>query len=140
MKVFKLIALIVILAMVFSIIAFIYELSSKPEQMTNATENKTEIKTNDAPVFTVPENSTVYVEIKGSMFNPPELKIVNGTTVRWTNIDSATYIINVDNVSSPPLNKRDTWNHTFNEAGTFVYNSSTYPGMPKGRIIVEATG
>ncbi len=140
MKVFKLIALIVILAIVSSIFTFIYELSNKPEQMTNATENKTEIKVNDAPVFKVPENSTVYVEIKGSMFNPPELKVVNGTTVRWTNIDSATYVINVDNISSPPLNKRDTWNYTFIKAGTFVYNSSLHPGMPKGRIIVEATG
>ncbi len=139
MKLFKLFALIVILAMVFSIFAYIYELSNKPEQTTNETVNKTEIKADDAPVFKVPENSTVYIEIKGSMFNPPELKVVNGTTVRWTNIDSAIYVIQVNNASSPPLNKRDTWNYTFDKAGTFVYNSTTYPGM-KGRIIVQATG
>ncbi|VVB96059.1 Uncharacterised protein [uncultured archaeon] len=140
MKVFKLIALIVILAMVFSIFAYIYELSRKPEQMTNATVNKTEIKTNDAQVIKVLENSTVYVEIKGSMFDNPELKVINGTTVRWKNMDSATYVIHVDNTSSPPLNKRDTWNYTFNKAGIFEYNCSLHPGMPKGRIIVDGTG
>ena len=48
--------------------------------------------------FPVPEPMTVYVEIKGSMFNPLELKIVNGTTVKWTNADSVSYIVNVDDV------------------------------------------
>ncbi len=89
------------------------------------------------PAFTVPEPSTVYVEIKGSMFNPPVLKVINGTTVRWTNMDSAAYVINVDNVSSPPIHKRETWNYTFNKTGTFEYNCSLHPTMPKGRVIVE---
>lgn len=71
------------------------------------------------------------------MFNPLELKIVNGTTVKWTNADSVSYIVNVDDVQSPVLNKRNSWNHTFNKTGIFEYNSSNHPAMPHGRIIVE---
>ena len=105
---------------------------------TNA--NQTIIKTSTVtPIsgFPVPEPLTVYVEIKGSMFNPLELKIVNGTTVKWTNADSVSYIVNVDDVQSPVLNKRDFWNHTFNKTGIFEYNSSNHPAMPHGKIIVE---
>ena len=61
--------------------------------------------------FPVREQLTVYVEIRGSMFIPRELNIVSGTTVKWTNADSASYIVNVDGELSPTLNKRDSWNH-----------------------------
>ena len=108
------------------------------DSSTNA--NQTIIKTSTVTPtagFPVPEPLTVYVEIKGSMFNPLELKIVNGTTVKWTNADSVSYIVNVDDVQSPVLNKRDSWNHTFNKTGIFEYNSSNHPAMPHGKIIVE---
>jgi plastocyanin len=88
-------------------------------------------------VFSEPEPTTVYVEIKGTMFNPPEWKVVNGTTVKWTNMDSASYVVNVDGVQSPLLNKRDSWKYTFNKTGIFEYKCSIHPAMPKGKIIVE---
>ena len=87
--------------------------------------------------FPVPEPSTVYVEIKGTMFNPIELNITNGTTVRWTNMDSGKYVLNVSGFQSPPLNKKDSWNFTFNKTGIYEYNSSSHPSMKPGRIIVE---
>ena len=87
--------------------------------------------------FYVPEPTTVYVEIKGSMFNPLEWKVVNGTTVKWTNMDSSSYVLNVDGVESPILNKRDSWKYTFNRTGIFEYKCSLHPKMPKGKIIVE---
>lgn len=105
---------------------------------TNA--NRTTITTPAAtptPAFAVTEPKTVYVKIKGSQFDPPELKIVNGTSVKWTNGDSATYILNVDGVRSPPVNYRDSWYHTFNKTGVFEYNCSNHPAMPHGKIIVE---
>ncbi|VVB55544.1 Uncharacterised protein [uncultured archaeon] len=107
---------------------------------SSTSANQTIIKTSTVTptaAFPVPEPLTVYVEIKGSMFNPLELKIVNGTTVKWTNADSVSYIMNVDDVQSPVLNKRDSWNHTFNKTGIFEYNSSNHPAMPHGKIIVE---
>ncbi len=108
----------------------------KPEPVVNTTVNQTPQPT-VTPMFTVPEPSTVYVEIRGSEFNPAVLTITNGTTVRWTNLDSAPHAIKGKNFSSPPLNKRETWNYTFNRNGTFEYNCSIHPASAKGRIIVE---
>jgi plastocyanin len=88
-------------------------------------------------VFPVREPTTVDVKIFASAFNPLTLNVVNGTTVRWTNKDSATYVITGKGFKSPELNKRDTWNYTFNEIGTFEYNCSIHTSMPHGTIIVE---
>ncbi|MCX9074911.1 MAG: hypothetical protein OIN88_09680 [Candidatus Methanoperedens sp.] len=102
----------------------------------NATMNQTPVPT-ITPPFPVLEPSTVYVEIRGSAFNPPEIKAVRGTTVKWTNVDSAGHIVNGDGFRSPILNKRDSWSYTFNDSGVFEYNCSIYPSMPHGRIVVE---
>jgi len=107
------------------------------DPVTSANQTIINTTVTPTPVFPVREPLTVYVEIKGSMFNPLELKIVNGTTVKWTNADSVSYIVDVDDVQSPVLNKRNSWNHTFNKTGIFEYNSSNHPAMPHGRIIVE---
>jgi plastocyanin len=87
--------------------------------------------------FPVPELQTVYVNIKGTMFNPPELDITNGTTVKWTNLDSGQYLLNVSGSRSPPLNKKDTWSFTFNKTGTYEYGCDLHQSMPHGRITVK---
>lgn len=122
------------------LIAAISGCAEEPEALPNATMNQTTVPVTVTPAFAVPEPSTVYVEILGSRFIPSELKVANGTTVRWKNSDSAMYVLNVDNSSSPNLSKRATWNFTFNRTGTFEYNCSLHPAMPRGRIIVEAAG
>ncbi len=106
----------------------------------NITMNQSQVSVTVTQGFAVTEPSTVYVEIIGSKFNPPELRIVSGTTVRWKNSDNAVYVIRVDNSTSPNLSGRDTWNYTFNRTGTFEYNCSLHSKIPGGRIIVEATG
>lgn len=106
------------------------------EPEINATVNQTP-KPTQTQAFPVPEPSTVYVEIKGLTFDVLSLRITNGTTVRWTNMDSAMHVVNVDGSSSPPLNKRDSWNYTFNKTGMFEYSLSNYSMMPRGSIVVE---
>ena len=91
----------------------------------------------ETPLPFRPETKTVYVDIFGSEFNPVELKVVNGTIVQWINKDSGQHIINVNNITSPPLNKRDTWNYTFIEPGTYEYNCTIQSWMKHGRIIVR---
>ncbi|KCZ73463.1 hypothetical protein ANME2D_00531 [Candidatus Methanoperedens nitroreducens] len=108
------------------------------EPVTNTTVDQTPITTPEiTPEFPISEPTTVYVEIKGSSFNPPEWRVIKNTTVIWKNMDSAQHIINVDDITSPPLDKRDTWNYTFNRTGTFEYSCSSHPFMPHGRIIVD---
>lgn len=109
--------------------------TDKSEQVNN-TINQTPAPT-ITPPFPVLEPSTVYVEIRGSAFNPPEIKAVRGTTVKWTNMDSAGHIVNGAGFRSPILNKRDSWSYTFNNSGVFEYNCSIHTSMPHGRIVVE---
>lgn len=127
----QLVILILLLAVVLSGCT-----DEKPEPVVNTTVNQTPQPT-ITPVFTVPEPSTVYVEIKGSEFNPSVLTVINGTTVRWTNMDSASHIIKGKDFSSPPLNKKESWGYTFNKSGTFDYNCSIHPASAKGRITVR---
>ncbi len=110
---------------------------SKEEPEVNYTVNLTPTPPPPHVVFPVQEPTTVDVEIFASAFNPPTLNVVNGTTVRWTNKDSAAYVITGKGFKSPELNKRDTWSYTFNETGTFEYNCSIHTTMPHGTIIVE---
>ena len=139
MNAFKLVASVLILAMIIAVFYYIYKLPAGIEQDVNMTVNKTPAVLDITPSFTVSEPSTVYVDILGTMFDPPELTVVNGTTVRWKNSDNAIYMINVNNYSSPRLQKRETWNYTFNDPGIYEYNCSLHPAMPGGRIIVKAT-
>ena len=108
------------------------------EQPTNATsQNQTTVAPTTTPEFPIHEPSTVYVKIRGSAFDPLELKVVTGTTVKWENFDNSKHSINVNNVSSQPFDKRESWSYRFNETGTFEYNCSIHPWMTHGRIIVE---
>ncbi len=107
------------------------------EQPTNATQNQTTVAPTPTPEFPVHEPSTVFVKIRGSAFEPLELKIVTGTTVKWENFDDGRHAINVNNVSSQPFGKRESWSYSFNKTGTFEYNCSIHPWMKHGRIVVE---
>ncbi|MFA4935865.1 MAG: hypothetical protein WC568_08525 [Candidatus Methanoperedens sp.] len=116
------------------IIAAMSGCTDKKTEPVNTTLNHTQVS--PTPAFTVPEPSTVYVEIKGSLFDPLELRVIRGTTVRWTNMDSAQHTVNGDDFRSPVLNKRDVWSYTFNKTGTFEYSCSVHPSMPHARIII----
>ncbi len=107
------------------------------EQPTNTTQNQTTVAPTPTPEFPIHENFTVYVKIRGSAFDPLELKIVTGTTVKWENFDDGRHAIYVNNVSSPPFVKRESWSYRFNETGIFEYNCSIHPWMTHGRIVVE---
>ncbi len=108
------------------------------EPVVNKTVNLTLTPIPPHVIFPVQENATVYVEIFGSEFIPSKYNVTKGTTVRWTNMDSARYIITGKGFMSPALNKKESWSYTFNETGTFEYNLSDHPFMKPGRIIVES--
>ena len=107
------------------------------EPIVNKTVNLTPTPKPPYVVYPVRELTTVDVEIFASAFKPLTLNVVNGTTVRWTNKDSATYVITGKGFKSPELNKKDNWSYTFNETGTFEYNCSIHSSMPHGTIFVE---
>ena len=79
------------------------------------------------------------VTIQGFAFSPAELTVKKGTTVTWTNQDSAPHTVTSDSgseLSSATLSKGQSYSHTFNEAGTFEYHCNLHSTM-KAKVMVE---
>lgn len=82
---------------------------------------------------TVSSNSVL---IQNYSFSPSTLTVKAGTTVTWTNKDSATHNLKSSTFSSPDLGTGDTFKFTFNTPGTFDYSCGIHPTMT-GTIIVQ---
>jgi plastocyanin len=80
-----------------------------------------------------PASGSVAVEIKMYAFAPSALTIPVGTTVTWTNEDSAPHTVTVSKgpqkFSSPNLQKGDTFSFTFTQPGTYSYFCAVHPDM-----------
>ncbi|WP_292487568.1 plastocyanin/azurin family copper-binding protein [Methanohalobium sp.] len=86
------------------------------------------------------EGETVEIEIEDFEFKPNEVTISPGDTVKWANLDSATHNARqtIDNPEfySPNLQQGDSFNHTFDEEGTYDYICTIHPYM-EGTVTVE---
>jgi len=80
---------------------------------------------------------TQEVKIANFTFNPPSLTISVGTTVKWTNEDSAQHTATADDGSfdSGQLSKGQSFTFTFTKEGTFTYICADHANM-KATIIV----
>jgi plastocyanin len=79
------------------------------------------------------------VSMEGIEFNPGELTVGVGDTVTWTNNDSVGHDVTADSFSSGDaggMGPGDTFEHTFDEAGTFDYVCTVHPGM-EGTVVAE---
>lgn len=79
------------------------------------------------------------VEIVNYAYAPGTLSVNRGTTVTWTNGDTAPHTV-TSSVSgpldSPMLNQGDAFSFTFNNAGTYSYYCTVHPTM-KGTVVVS---
>jgi plastocyanin len=78
------------------------------------------------------------VNIVNFAFTPETLNVSVGTTVTWTNSDSATHHVASDTgvFDSGDMSQNATYSFTFNNAGTFPYHCAIHTYM-KGTIIVK---
>lgn len=76
------------------------------------------------------------VLIKNFAFNPQTITVTVGTNVTWVNEDSVAHTIKSDNFNSENLNTGNSFQFTFNNAGTYDYICGIHPAM-KGRVIVK---
>ncbi|MCC6315172.1 MAG: ScyD/ScyE family protein [Thermomicrobiales bacterium] len=85
-----------------------------------------------------PDAGAMAVRIADFAFSPPTLDIAAGTTVTWTNADTAPHTATAKDTSfdSGNLDPGDSFAHTFADPGTYDYVCSYHAGM-KGTIVVE---
>jgi plastocyanin len=91
------------------------------------------------PASTSPQNNATTgsaVMIQNFAFSPATLTVKAGTTVTWTNNDSATHTIKSDTFNSSNLSTGDKFQFTFTVPGTFNYSCGIHPSM-HGVIIVQ---
>ncbi|MFZ1041856.1 MAG: hypothetical protein WCA79_09765 [Anaerolineales bacterium] len=84
-----------------------------------------------APTAT-PASSNDAVSITGAGFQSNALMVKVGTSVSWTNNDSATHTVTSDTsgvFDSGPINQGTTYKFTFTQAGMFNYHSMSDPSM-----------
>ena len=101
-------------------------------QMNATAQNRTVAQPPAAP-------KTYNVEIRNFKFNPLEITINRGDTVRWTNFDPVPHAIVSDSgneITSGTLENGGTYAHTFNANGTFDYHCSMHAAM-RAAVIVQ---
>ena len=71
------------------------------------------------------------VTIQNFAFGPNSLSVAVGSTVTWTNADSAAHTATADDGSfdSKSIAAGGTFSQTFDTAGTFAYHCSIHPNM-----------
>ena len=80
------------------------------------------------------------VKITNANFSPHNLNVAAGTTVTWTNDDTAPHSVTSDSkglFDSGPIQPGATFTFTFPQAGTFPYHSSNEANKYTGTIIAK---
>lgn len=85
--------------------------------------------------------ATYRVAMKGYAFSPAALTVPVGSTVTWTNQDTAPHDVKTTSgpvsIHSPMLQKGQSWSFTFTTAGSYGYYCTVHPDMT-ARIVVRA--
>lgn len=87
-------------------------------------------------------NNRVSVNIGDFFFDPTVMKINAGTTVTWTNNGMVGHDVKSDNsspmqgLSSPLLDRGETYSYTFDEPGLYLYLCSPHPAQMRAVIEV----
>ncbi len=88
------------------------------------------------------QNGEVMMDIKDFSFSQKSLRIKKGTTVTWTNRDTAKHDITPDTEtdafkSSKLLAKGESYSFTFDTAGKYSYICSPHPYMKASVEVIE---
>jgi len=103
------------------------------------TNNQNNTTNQDNNVVTASNPQNYAINISNFAFNPAEVTINKGDSVSWLNSDSSQHIVVSDTAGlfdSGLLAKGASFQHIFNEAGTYNYHCSVHPSMT-GKIIVQ---
>ena len=77
------------------------------------------------------------VDLKPTTFEPAEVSVRVGETVRWKWSGGVQHDVEGDDFKSK-LQSKGQFDHTFDEAGTFEYKCNVHPTTMTGKVTVEA--
>jgi len=86
-----------------------------------------------------PAHAMVQVTIQNFAFSPKTVTVAPGTTIMWTNKDSAAHTVSSDSgstLASGDLSQGKSYAHTFTKAGTYAYHCAIHPYM-KAAVVVS---
>jgi plastocyanin len=78
----------------------------------------------------------INISISNFNFNPSDISIKIGDTVKWTNDDQAPHQIFLLGFVSQVLNTGDSYSYTFKDGGIFDYHCNIHPSMT-GNVSVK---
>jgi len=90
-------------------------------------------------------NNIRTVTISGMAFNPPSITIQQNETVRWTNQDFVPHTVTSGNpedanrgslFDSGNIARNATFEHTFNQVGTFRYHCRIHPTQMRDATVI----
>lgn len=86
----------------------------------------------------IPDDTTVTVDIHDRTFDPSQLEVGAGTTVTWTNGDTEAHTVTADNglFDSGVIEPGQYYSTWLGGSGTVSYHSEADPNM-KGSVVVR---
>jgi plastocyanin len=117
--------------------------TSNPQSSTSSTNNtdmSSGSNNSNASTGSTNPQTTNKVTIQNFAFSPASITVKAGTTVTWTNNDSAAHTVTEnDGKSGGPasgdVNPGSTYSFTFKTAGTYQYHCAIHPSMT-GTVVV----
>jgi plastocyanin len=113
--------------------------STTPNQQSKSMNDNMQSSTSTKPAASTP-SATNSVTIENFAFSPANITVKKGTTVTWTNKDSAAHTVTVTGDNSPSsgvsagpdsgtLASGKTYSYTFSGTGMFKYHCAIHPSM-----------
>jgi len=84
-------------------------------------------------------SAPVSVDISNFAFSPATVTVKKGTTITWTNRDTAPHTVTGNNggPSSQQLSQGMSYSYTFATTGTFSYHCAVHPTMHGTVVVTE---
>jgi plastocyanin len=76
-----------------------------------------------------PSGKTVTIDMKNIQFNPKDVTVKVGETVKWVNQDSVPHNVTGGPMHSPTFGKGGTFTYKATKAGKISYVCTIHPGM-----------
>ena len=135
----------VLFSLIFILVLLLGCIQTQGTQTSNTAKAPNSTVNSDEPNTKINNQEEIVVKIKDFVFDPEEIKIKAGTTIKWVNEDSSPHLVASDphpthtdlpGLQSNMLSQGDEYKFTFIKQGTFGYHCHLHPSI-KGTITVE---